>query len=268
MIRAVIFDLDGVVYCGNQPVPGATELINNLQARNIETIFCTNNSGKSQGDIFAKLASLGVRTTPRHVYSSGACAGQFLKEKNIQTVYPMGSDSLTKELEQSGLSISAYAPDAILVGLNTSFSFPMLANAMQAYFSSPKCLIFACNLDSNYPTDSGLQPGCGPATAALLSATEATLAGIVGKPEPYMLELILKDFGISNNEVLVVGDTYSSDIEMAKRAKCKAVWFTATENCPYEPGVVAVPALNAITDLTTNSFWENFSRKPFQNDRK
>jgi len=225
-MKAFIIDLDGVIYEGNNLLEGSKELIAELKLRNIRPIFCTNNSGKTSLEICDKLNVLGIQTEVDHVFSASSCSGEYLKSHGIHSVYPIGTESLRQELESSRLTITESEPQAILAGLKPDFSYQDLSKAMSVYFASANCKIFACNLDSNYPADGQLKPGCGPLVSALLSATEGQISGIVGKPEKFMLDQIFQRFALKKEDVLIIGDTYTSDIEMAKRANCRAVWIT------------------------------------------
>jgi ribonucleotide monophosphatase NagD (HAD superfamily) len=87
-----------------------------------------------------------------------------------------------------------------------------------------ECKFIICNRDRTYPVeDNLLMPGCGPIVAALEYATERTADVIIGKPNTYMLELLCRDWKLGNQEILVVGDTYESDIAMANNFGSRSV---------------------------------------------
>ena len=57
-------DLDGVVWRGDEPIPGSADAIARLRAAGIRVAFLTNNSSQRVGDVVAKLASFGVAADP------------------------------------------------------------------------------------------------------------------------------------------------------------------------------------------------------------
>ena len=66
----VIFDLDGVVYEGTIPIPGAVEAINKLHAEGSRITYATNNASRQPGEVAALLTSLGLTVTGDDVSTS------------------------------------------------------------------------------------------------------------------------------------------------------------------------------------------------------
>ena len=58
--KAIIFDMDGTIYLGNQLIDGALELFNILWSKEIDFYFLTNNSSNSRIQYKRKLSSLGI----------------------------------------------------------------------------------------------------------------------------------------------------------------------------------------------------------------
>ena len=61
-VRLVIFDLDGVVYRGHEPIPGARELVAWLHAAGVAVRFATNNSMVTRAGYVERLGSMGIPT--------------------------------------------------------------------------------------------------------------------------------------------------------------------------------------------------------------
>ena len=59
-IKIVLLDLDGTVYLGGVPIPGALEFLERCKERDVKTIFLSNNSSKSVNQYLAKLKSIGI----------------------------------------------------------------------------------------------------------------------------------------------------------------------------------------------------------------
>ena len=55
-IKGFICDMDGVIYHGNQILPGVREFIQWLQEEHKEYLFLTNNSGYTRRELNQKLA--------------------------------------------------------------------------------------------------------------------------------------------------------------------------------------------------------------------
>ena len=58
---------------------------------------------------------------------------------------------------------------------------------------------------------------------AIVSSTNKRPDFVVGKPNTYILSKIAKAFEVKNYEILVVGDSYESDIQMAINYNSKGI---------------------------------------------
>ena len=90
-----------------------------------------------------------------------------------------------------------------------------------------ECLLVACNRDMTFPgPDGALHLGCGEVAARVEAQCGRRCDAVVGKPEPYMLELAARG-RVRPSEFLVVGDSWSSDVAMARRCGCSWVYVPA-----------------------------------------
>jgi HAD superfamily hydrolase (TIGR01450 family) len=120
-------------------------------------------------------------------------------------------------------------PQAVVVGLDPEFTYNKLAQALWHLQSG--CQLVACNQDKNYPIENGrLMPGCGSIVAAILGSYDKQVDFAVGKPNTYMMELLSGDHGLTNQDILVVGDSLATDIEMANRFGCQSILVTPENN--------------------------------------
>ena len=58
--KGFIYDMDGVIYHGNQILPGVPEFIQWLHDEKKEYLFLTNNSGYTPRELNQKLARMGL----------------------------------------------------------------------------------------------------------------------------------------------------------------------------------------------------------------
>ncbi|HFD79515.1 MAG TPA: TIGR01458 family HAD-type hydrolase, partial [Gammaproteobacteria bacterium] len=59
-MRALLLDLDGVVYQGEQPIPGAADALAWIRAKAIPHLFVTNTSSRPRSALCDKLARMGI----------------------------------------------------------------------------------------------------------------------------------------------------------------------------------------------------------------
>ena len=238
-LKAVAFDLDGTIYYGNSIIDGAKELINLLHRKDIKVIYFTNNSMRARKDIFEKLLGMGLELNLDEVYNSAYATAIYAKNEAIKKAYCIGSPGLFKELEDAGINTTEdeTQAEALIAGLDTHFDYGKLSKALA--IMQRELPFIACNLDRNYPVENGkLLPGCGPIVSAIQYSYDRQPDFIVGKPNTYMLELLARDHHIPVSDILVIGDTYDSDIAMAKRAHCPSILISSTGESYYDTVVV------------------------------
>lgn len=64
-MRGILFDLDGVLYDAEDPIPGAAKAVDWARGESIPHLFVTNATSRSRADLaakFARLASPAART--------------------------------------------------------------------------------------------------------------------------------------------------------------------------------------------------------------
>jgi 4-nitrophenyl phosphatase len=236
-VRLVIFDLDGVVYRGAEPVPGVADAIATLEEAGIATRFATNNSTVDRDAYVTRLAEMGIRTRRDAVVTSTSATIEHIRihAPHLRRVLAIGEAGLFDELRAAGFAVTAADDavpadydggplaatyDAVVVGLDRALDYRAIAAAATAIREG--AAFIATNADERYPTASGFLPGAGSAVAALQVAS-GSAALVVGKPEPGMFTAIIAAAGLEADEALVVGDNPAADIVAARRAGIASV---------------------------------------------
>ena len=212
----LVLDLDGTVFRGREPTPGAVETLAAVESR---ILFVTNNASRSAGQVAEHLRELGFTAEPRDVVTSAQSAARLLAEQLPQgvNVLVIGTDSLAAEVSGVGLVPVrqwSEAPVAVVQGHSPDTGWSNLAEAALAIRSG--VLWIAANVDKTLPSERGLLPGNGSMVAALRTATDRD-PQVAGKPSPVLMADALSrgDF----HTPLVVGDRLDTDIEGANAAQ-------------------------------------------------
>ncbi len=222
MPKAVILDLDGTLYRGQTPIPGAPEAVESLREAGIAVRFLTNNSSMSRDMLVQKLGRLGFLAEPEEVYGTAIAAAAWAREQRWQRVAVIGEAGLFEALESTGThAIDAreeQTVDALIVGICRTFDYAMLDGALQHLRRGVPFL--ATNTDATFPQEGGREsPGAGSMVAAV-----ACVAGrspqVVGKPEPRMVLDLIRQSGWESSQVWVVGDRVETDLLAGERAGC------------------------------------------------
>lgn len=235
-IGTVVLDLDGVVYLGSTPIPGAGKAISNLHRDGWQVIFATNNSTKTPHSIVAVLAERShLEVEHDSVITSGMAAAAHLTDQGSTSAFVVGSSQLTDTIRGAGITITDHkAADAVVVGLDRSLTYDTIARAASAIRGG--AVFVATNTDVTFPTADGLVPGAGTVVAAIEAASGTTPVAC-GKPHDPMTRLITRMLASEN--VWMVGDRPETDIALAKRAGWKSVLALtgvtgATDEIPSE----------------------------------
>ncbi len=214
-----LIDLDGVVYRGNELLPGALDFVNWLTTYEKKYLFLTNNSFATGEQVLAKLARMGITTDTSHLLTAGQAAVQNIARRIPGgSVYVVGEQPLMDLVQAQGLSVvpseSAEA-DAVLVGLDRYFDYQKMANAADAIRAG--ALFVTINRDPVLPVAGGFLPGCGSLAAAIECASGAS-PEIVGKPEPMLLLEAMQLLNSRPDETVMVGDGLAIDILAGQNA--------------------------------------------------
>jgi HAD superfamily hydrolase (TIGR01450 family) len=252
-IKVVIFDLDGVIYRGHTPIPGAGDVTRWLAAQIPQASACgvqaearstgslrrcsgqagqacatryqvyyfTNNSTKTRESYVELLADYGIATDSHHIVTSGSLTARYFVENGLlpATALVVGEGGLAEELKRAGVRVvrrrGRRPIDYVVVGMDRKFTYRKLHEAQQAILNGARFI--ATNRDATYPVEGNVIPGGGSIVAAVATAAEREPL-LIGKPSPEAGRLIAHHAGVEPHEMLIVGDRLETDIEMGRRA--------------------------------------------------
>ncbi len=219
-IGSVVFDLDGVVYLGSTPIPGAAQVIESLIRDRWQVLFATNNSTTTPAMIVEVLASrTGLVVEPETIITSGMAASAHLVDDGVGTAFVVGSSQLAETVRERGIStVDHLAAESVVVGLDRSFTYDTIAKAATAIRRG--AAFIATNTDVTFPTPTGLVPGAGTIVAAIRAASGVDPV-VCGKPHDPMVRLL--DHVLETDRVWMVGDRPETDIAFAKAAGWRSV---------------------------------------------
>jgi NagD protein len=203
--------MDGVVYRGNQLIPGAIEFVDLLLDEKIPFMFLTNNSQRTPTDIATRLQRLGFRVGAEHIFTSALATANYLAlHKPNGTAYVIGEGGLLSALDRVGIAIVDHKPDFVVVGEGRTFTLEAVDKAVQMVLDGAK--LISTNMDANCPTqDGGMRAGCG-AFVKLIEEATGYKSFSPGKPSPVIFRAARKILGLTTSETIMVGDTMETDI--------------------------------------------------------
>ena len=208
--KGFICDMDGVIYHGNQVLPGVAEFIDWLHRENKDFLFLTNNSGYTPRELQQKLARMGLDVSEEHFYTSALATAAFLKKQAPGcTVYAIGEAGLFNALYDAGITMNDVNPDYVVIGEGKSYSLDTLTKATNLVLKGAK--LIGANSDLTGPIENGIAPACRALIAPIELATSKH-AYFCGKPNPLMMRTGLNILGCHSADAVMVGDRMDTDV--------------------------------------------------------
>ncbi len=216
--RAVLFDMDGVVYRGKTRLPGVLEMIQFCEERGIVYACITNNASKTRKQFEEKLRAMELPMSGDKVFSSAMITGHYLRSNYPRgtTAWVVGMDGLREAIFGDGHFVEEPKyPTLVVQGVDLNVTYDTFKVAALAIRAGARFIL--TNPDRAFPSEEGLLPGSGALAAFLQAATDVE-PFVVGKPETTLFHTALQVLGVSPNEALVIGDRLETDIAGAKNA--------------------------------------------------
>ena len=208
--KGFICDMDGVIYHGNNILPGAAEFIDWLKKEKKEYLFLTNNSNLTPRELQQKLYRMGLDVDEHHFYTSALATAHFLKIQAPNcSFFAIGEAGLLNALYDAGITMNDVNPDYVIIGEGRNYSLDSLTKAVNLVMGGAK--LIGANSDVTANTEDGIYPACGAIIAPVEIAT-GKKAYFCGKPNPLMMRTGLKLLGCHSSEAVIIGDNMDTDI--------------------------------------------------------
>ncbi|MGZ8192269.1 MAG: HAD-IIA family hydrolase [Methylobacter sp.] len=235
-VRALIIDMDGVLWHGDQPLPGLTDFFQTLYELEIRFILATNNASLTPQQYVAKLARMGVTVAQNAILTSGMATAFYLAEHTdpaTTRVFVLGEDGARQPLSERGFTLTGLyevnngnsqtlnnGADIVVCGKDETLTWDKLATATLNIRAGAKFI--GTNADITLPTEHGITHGNGAILAALQVATGVTPI-IIGKPEPIIYQQALALLGVDPAQTVAIGDRLETDILGAIRIGIRSI---------------------------------------------
>lgn len=222
--KGYIFDMDGVIYRGDEIIQEAVEAINILKNRNHKVMFITNNSGKLSSEYAKTIKGIGILgIEEKDILTSGDVAAIYLEDKlhqypdrrNILCVCGEAVKVLMKNIGMNIIDPKDYKKaNYVIAGITTDFAWEIgnyAANAIAIYGAT----FIGTNPDVAKPVPNGeIFAGTGAIISFIETASQSK-AIIMGKPYPAMYKAALQRMNIDIKDTLMTGDLINTDIKGA-----------------------------------------------------
>jgi phosphoglycolate/pyridoxal phosphate phosphatase family enzyme len=247
----LLIDLDGVVWIGREPVPGAPEALANLLAAGKRIAFVTNNPGKFPAAYAERLRGLGVEVGEQQIVTAGVVVARLAAEAASAGggVFVIGAAPLKEMVAATGARLledeEGREAGVVVVSGHRDFNYAELLTAKRALDAG--AALFATSHDPTMPMPGGEWPGTGSILAAVETAS-GRVAEIAGKPERHLFEMALAALGDASR-VAMVGDRLSSDIDGGRQAGLETILVLSGTTTREQAEAAAPPPDHVVDDL-------------------
>lgn len=241
MSLLLLVDLDGVVYRGDDPVPGVAAVLKARADAGDDVVYVTNNSMHYRADYVTRLTDLGAPVAPDRIVSAPRATALYLQERHpqVRRVLAVGAGGLDRELRDVGIEVvnagfaadrmgregidgvaAAGAPQAVVAGVDPQLTYLRIAAAADCIRAG--ALFIATNRDPVYPIERGLRPGAGSIVSAIEVASGVAPI-VIGKPEPLLMEQAAHAVGRDPRAAIVIGDGLGTDLAAANAVGARTI---------------------------------------------
>ncbi|XP_076295080.1 glycerol-3-phosphate phosphatase [Lasioglossum baleicum] len=242
-IDVILSDCDGVLWRETEVIKRSPETVNKFKQLGKKFFYITNNNTKTRPEFVEKCKNFKYDATVEEIVCTSFLAAVYLKEKKFdKKAYVVGSLGIAKELEAVGIKHCGIGPDsmggddvemvtnfkpdpevgAVVVGFDKDFSFSKLMKSA-TYLQNPDVHFIGTNGDTERPSpNTNRFPGTGCFIKIIESACNRN-AVILGKPESFVIDYIIKKYNLNPQRTLMIGDNRDTDILLGKRCGFKTL---------------------------------------------
>jgi len=222
-MRAILFDLDGVLYNSETPIAGAAETLAWVRQRRIPHLFVTNTTSRSRAVLAEKMANFGIPVSETEILTPCEIAANWIAEHGGGSVALFVRPAARIAFARLNCLPGDAESDAryVVIGdLGNAWDFRTLNRAFRLLHSNPASTLIALGMTRFWKAQDGISLDVAPFVAALEHAT-GQKAVVFGKPAQAFFYGAAQQLDVPPTEILMVGDDIETDIGGAQHAGLK-----------------------------------------------
>lgn len=216
LIRPLVFavDLDGTLIAGKKALPGALDLVRQLDGR---FVVMSNNSTHTPEELAGELAGMGLPIPPERIILAGMMALSVLaREAPSVGLLIVGSENLKREAARRALGLVERNADIVLLARDPDFTYDKLERVANELQRGARLIV--TNGDLTHPgLDGAVVPETGSLLQAVLACAPTGSVRVIGKPEAALFEEAIQRLNATAENCVVIGDNPQTDAAGAKR---------------------------------------------------
>lgn len=252
-MKAILFDMDGVVYNSETPIPGAAEALAWVRAKAIPHLFVTNTTSRGRAVLVDKLARFGIPATESQILTPCVAAGAWLRKQNARAIGLFVPPKTRSEFD--GLDClpdqAESGADYVVIGdMGERWDFRTLNRAFRLLHANPGATLIALGMTRFWQAQDGIALDVAPFVAALEHAS-GRKAVVFGKPAARFFHAAAEQLAVAPEDILMVGDDIVTDVGAAQEAGLRGVLVKTGKFRPTDLAGVVKPdvVLDSVADL-------------------
>lgn len=239
-VRGVIFDVDGTLVRGEEPIAGAEAGLTAVERAGLRRLFVSNNPTKLPSAYERRLGRAGVAVDVDEVITAGTVTTTYLTEHHAEDeIAVVGESGLIELLRSAGLSVSridpqgatgesstdghdagprgdgGVTPDVLVASVDREFHYETLRECLWL-LEDDAVTFLGTDPDIVIPAAEGDIPGSGAVIDAIANVAGREPETVFGKPSDAARRMALDRLGLPAEDVLVVGDRLDTDIALGE----------------------------------------------------
>ena len=221
--QGVMFDLDGTLILsdralgGYQVLPGAVELLTELERRGMPFVALTNGSAYAAAEQAPRLRALGLPIADDRLFTPNSVAAGLFRARGLGRVMVLGISGVAAALEAEGIATCAPGDDgadAVYVAWHPDCTMADIHAACAAVIDGAS--LYSASDVPFFASKSGRAFGYSCAIGGAIARVTGVEPEVTGKPSQAALRFVAERLGVPVERVAVVGDDPKVETAMAR----------------------------------------------------
>ncbi len=247
-IRGAIFDVDGVLHVSMAAIPGAAELLTELNEKRFPYRLLTNTTTASRATLAANLRAIGMPIVEDHLITTPVATAAYVQRRFpgvpcYLLVKGDGADDFhAADVQIVGPDGEPDAGVVVIGGAEDELTYARLDHAYRLLLNGAKLITMHRN--TAWKTSKGMQLDSGPFVRALELAA-GVRATVIGKPALTYFRHAIRELNLPAASLAMIGDDARNDLVPAHRLGLTTILVRSGK--PVGPTDVA------LADMTVDS---------------
>jgi HAD superfamily hydrolase (TIGR01458 family) len=263
-MKGFLIDLDGVIYTGDRPIPGAAEALRLMEESGFSFRFVSNTTRTCRHTLREKLSGMGLHVPEDYIFTPPIAAAVYMKRTGKSRFRLLVTSDVMVDFPVAGNERDPGKRDYVIVGdAGNAITYESLNASFRDLMEGAE--LIALEKDRYWMASDGLSLSAGPFVTALEFAA-GKKAVLMGKPSKTFFDLALMDMGLYHDQVAMIGDDIQTDIRGAQDAGMRGILVKTgkyreelVKKTSVRPDLTieSIADIRKVLDAVQNNSWEH-----------